>query len=305
MKKLSILISILTLSAALFAETNAGLAGSYLRMGLGAQAIAMGNSGVALSANGFAAYYNPAGIPYLDKKHLSMTYYFLSMDRQLHYVGLAIPLKPTAGLAVSWMHGGVTDIQGRDFLGNPDEMYETGEDAFILTFANAFFPKFSAGINFKILKNTLCDITATGLGFDLGFLYKPTEHVTFGLEFKDIGASYTWNTQELFEEEGGNYTETFPQIVKCGFAIQQGNDYLVIGDLEYSDKGEIQTHFGGEYNYKKLCFFRMGMNDLTPCFGMGFAYGFIANLDTRLDYAVALGMVGEGTTHVFSWEFKF
>ena len=62
------------LSATLFAETNAGLAGSYLRMGLGAQAIAMGNSGVALSANGFSAYYNPAGIPYLDKRHLSMTY---------------------------------------------------------------------------------------------------------------------------------------------------------------------------------------------------------------------------------------
>lgn len=307
MKKLTIILTILMLSVNAIPKTNsnAGYAGAYMRMGLGARAIAMGNSGVANSMNGFAAYYNPASLPYLSARYLSLTYYFLSMDRQLHYISIAQPLKPTAGLAVSWMHGGVKDIQGRDFLGNPDEIYETGENAIILSFANAFHKKFSVGINFKILKNTLCDISATGLGFDFGFLYRPADLLTIGLQFKDIGARYTWNTQQLFDEKGGNYTERFPQIVKLGIALRHSADFLFTGDLEYSDKHDFQIHFGGEYNVKNLLYLRMGMDNIYPTFGIGLSYGFLANMNTNLDYSLTFGTVGEGATHVFSWEFKF
>jgi len=284
---------------------NAGFAGSYLRMGLGARAVAMGDAAVANPQDGFGVYYNPAGLPYLKNKHLSVTYSFLSLDRQSHFVGLAFPLKPTAGLGISWLHAGVKDIVGRTMTGMPDETYATGEDVFILSFANAFLPRLSFGLNFKILRNNLLDLQATGLGFDFSVLLQPLPRFSLGLQFKDIGASYTWNTQSLFDEEGANYKERFPQILKTGIAFRPNAQYLFEGDVEISDQKVYLVHFGGEYKYRDLVYCRAGMNNKNPTFGAGLTYGFLAHTDTQLDYCYVVGVVGEGATHIFSWQFKF
>ena len=92
MKKIFIIIiSIFLISFNAYSKvgSNAGYAGSFMRMGLGARALGMGNTGVACSNNGFASYYNPAALPYLPGRHLSLTYYFLSLDREFHYAGFA------------------------------------------------------------------------------------------------------------------------------------------------------------------------------------------------------------------------
>lgn len=284
---------------------NAGYAGSFLRMGLGARSLAMGNAGVADSENGFAAYYNPAGLSFLKDRHLSTTYYFLSLDRQLHYVGLAFPLKPSAGISIAWLHAGVTDIQGRTFTGVPDEIYDTGEDVFYLSFSNAFHRRIAVGLNFKILTHNMLGLTGSGLGFDVGILLKPFDRISLGILLKDIGAGYTWNTQDLFGDRGGNYTDTFPQILKIGLAYHDNSTFTFIGDVELSDKQDYRVHFGGEYLVGDILFLRMGMDNINPTFGAGLAYGFIKNIRTQIDYSALIGIVGEGNTHVFSWEFKF
>jgi len=308
MKKIFIIIiSILLISFNAYSKvgSNAGYAGAFIRMGLGARALGMGNTGVACSNNGFASYYNPAALPYLSGRHLSLTYYFLSLDREFHYAGFALPIKPTAGVSVAWMHAGVSDIQGRTFIGTPDELYETGEDVIVLSFANSFHRKFSIGLSFKILNHTLPDLKGKGLGFDVGVLFKPIDLIVIGLQFKDISSNYTWNTQDFFEEKGSNYTEMFPQIIKVGIAVKQSDNLLIAGDVEVSDKEDYRVHFGAEYFYKELAYIRVGMNSASPTLGAGLAYGLRGNLDTHLDYCAVFGLVGEGVTHAFSWEFKF
>jgi hypothetical protein len=84
---------------------------------------------------------------------------------------------------------------------------------FLISFANAFHPQVSVGLNFKILRNQMLDISATGLGFDLGVMYRPFEWLG-GLQLKDIMSGYTWNTQDLFGEDGGNYTSIFYKWLK-------------------------------------------------------------------------------------------
>lgn len=284
---------------------NAGYAGAFLRMGLGARSTAMGNAGVASASDGFGVYYNPAGLAFMKEKHVAFTYSFLSFDRQFHFAGFSVPLEPHAGVGVSWLHAGVKNIEGRTNTGQIDEIYKTGEDVFLLSFANAFHPKIAIGLNFKILRNQMLDISATGLGFDIGVLYRPFEWFATGLQLKDIGAGYTWNTQKLFGEEGSNYTEKFPQIVKLGLAIKPNQQLVFTGDVEVSDQKVWQTHCGVEYIYRNLAYLRIGMNNQAPTFGAGLAYGFLANTDTQLDYGLVIGVAGEGTTHIFSWQFKF
>jgi hypothetical protein len=299
-------IAVLSTSPTAYSKdnTNAGYAGSYLRMGLGARSLSMGNTGVASSFDGFATFYNPAILPYLSETHFALTYYFLSFDREFHYAGLSLPLKPSAAVAVSWIHAGVSDIQGRTFTGEPDEKYETGEDAILLSFSNSFSPNFSIGMTFKILQHSLLDIKGSGLGFDVGIILKPINQITVGVQFKDITSSYNWNTQDIFSEKGGNYSDEFPQILKAGIAIQTNNWLLVAADFEASDKEYIKIHFGAECNYKNLIYLRAGISNNTPTIGGGLAYDFLGNTNTNLDYSLILGLVGEGATHVFSWEFK-
>jgi len=286
-------------------DANAGYAGAFLRMGLGARASAMGNSGVACTGDGFGIYYNPASLAFLREKQVALTYSFLSLDRQFHYAGISLPVEPQAGLGVAWLHAGVKNIEGRTSTGYVDEIYETGEDLFLISFANAFHPQVSVGLNFKILRNQMLDISATGLGFDLGVMYRPFEWLAAGLQLKDIMSGYTWNTQDLFGEEGGNYTEHFLQVVKVGLAIQPALHWMLSGDVEVSEENIWQTYCGAEYVYRNLAYLRAGMNNASPTFGAGLAYGFLANINTQLDYALLLGMVGEGTIHIFSWQFKF
>ncbi|MFA7711423.1 MAG: PorV/PorQ family protein [Candidatus Neomarinimicrobiota bacterium] len=303
--KLNLITLSLTVILAGKPNDNAGYAGAFLRMGLGARATAMGNSGVALPIDGFGVYYNPAGLAFMEEKNVAVSYSFLSLDRQFHFAGLSVPLPPNAGVGVSWLHAGVKNIEGRTSTGQIDEIYKTGEDVVLLSFANAFHPKIALGLNFKILHNQLLDIQATGLGFDIGILFQPVEWLAAGLQLKDIGAGYTWNTRDLFDAEGSNYTEKFPQIIKLGLAIKPIQQLIFTSDVEVSNQNVWQTHFGAEYFWRNLAFLRFGMNNQSPTFGVGLAYGFLANIDTQLDYALIVGAVSEGTTHIFSWQFKF
>ncbi len=306
MKKILVIILILSFCLTLSAQDldyDSGMAGSFLRMGSGARNKAMGNTGVSVLHSDAAAFYNPAILPFLKNKSFNTGFSFLSLDRQFHYIGIAVPLKPTAGLSISWIHAGVDDIQGRNSSGIPTQMYQTGEDAVMLSFANKFHPNFAFGLNLKYLRNSMIDVTATGVGFDLGLLFRIENKFAIGLQVKDIMSAYTWNTTELFEAEGSNYKEKFPLLAKLGGSYQYKN-ILFCSDLELRDNNDLKIHAGIEYVYSNIGSLRIGMNgDQLTC-GAGLSYGFLWNMSTCLDYCFEVAKAGEGNTHVFSWQFK-
>lgn len=303
---IAILIWWMGLRAAAFsADAYSAAAGAFLRMGLGARAIAMGNSGVAEAQDGLALYYNPAAIPYQTQKHFVLSYRFLPFDRLFYFTGLTFPVRPTAGVGIGWLHAGVKNIEGRNSAGYIDEVYSTGEDALVLAFANAIHPRLSFGINFKILRQELVDLVATGVGFDCGILYLPHEQLRLGIQFQDIGAGYTWNTQKLFDKEGSNYRETFPQRLKLGIAFRPQKWLSCSSDLEFFTWDERRYHAGLEYNYHDLAYLRMGFDGSSLTCGGGLTYGFILGTDTQLDYCFAWGAAGEGPSHIFTWQIKF
>ncbi|MFQ6617960.1 MAG: hypothetical protein ACE5QV_04645, partial [Fidelibacterota bacterium] len=131
----------------LYAGGGAGYAAPHLRLGLGARAIGMGNAFTAVVDDGFSIYYNPAGLPWLEKRHLSITYSFLSLDRKFGFIGYAQRIKPGAGFALGWVHAGTDNIDGRDFNGRHTEFYSESFNTFYFSFSINFLKQFSAGIN--------------------------------------------------------------------------------------------------------------------------------------------------------------
>ncbi|MEL6820965.1 MAG: hypothetical protein AAFP70_04320, partial [Calditrichota bacterium] len=115
MKRL--LCSVLILSSLVFAEGNGGFAGSFLRIGLGARGIAMGNAQVASADYGYGVYYNPGALPMLKDRQFSASFSSMSLDRKFNYVGLALPLKPFGGFNIGWINSGVNDLRAYNSVG--------------------------------------------------------------------------------------------------------------------------------------------------------------------------------------------
>jgi len=107
-----------------------GYPGQFLRMGLGARAIGMGGAFVSVADDGYAVYYNPAGLSGIQNRTISLGMRFLSLDRTFGFLGYAQHLGPSAGIGFGLVHAGVDDIERRDVTGIPFGNIPYSENAF-------------------------------------------------------------------------------------------------------------------------------------------------------------------------------
>lgn len=286
------------------AQTNAGYAGSYLRMGLGARGISMANTLPAGSRDVFGFFYNPAVLPTMDTRHFGTTYGFLPLDRVYNYIGFAMPLPPTAGIGLGWFSTGVDDIQGRNFSGQKIDKYSVRQHTYMVSFGNQFSKRFSAGVLLKLMRNDLQEVTSSGVGIDLGAIYTPLSRVKIAVAVQHLNAEFSWDTKDVYSQ-GSTVVNKFPVIYRTGAQVQVLDDLTLLGEYERSDKGAVVFRGAAEWQPIDLAQVRAGIADGEIRFGGGLQYGFIGSIDTALDYAVAFGRAGEGTSHFFSWSFQF
>lgn len=305
------------------AGSNAGTAGAFLRMGLGARALAMGDVGVAIPGNGYGIFYNPASLPYLEKKTVLTTYNYLSLDRHLNFIGFATPLHPpaaesgktlSAGLGIGWINAGPGELEGRDTDGNPIGTFENSENAFYFSFALRLADRIAVGFSPKVLYNSFPDLTeeeslsATRLGFDAGILVNPWRELYLGAQARHINAQYRWDTSTIWGDDGTTITDEFPRIYRCGAAYYFDFGLLLAGEFETSDQEDNQIHAGAEYSFKPTgpyCFdLRAGYDDKDLAFGFGFGF-LIWKLRGQLDYAYQIQDVPPYDSQVISFSVSF
>ena len=293
------------------AQDWAGQSGGFLRMGMTARSIAMGGGFTAELDNSFVTFHNPAWASFLTRKYVGSSYTNLSLDRRLAATSISMSLPPTAGVGISWISAGVTDIQGRTSAGEKSSMMQTSENTIMISFAQRIQPWFSVGANFKILKYDLPitnsdQVSGSGIGFDLGFLIKSGEYMTFGFVVQDFTSSYQWDTNAIFTQ-GGPYKDDFPTIYRFGSRFNN-KGLKVIGDIglitNHSDYVNILPRVGVEYGLLHKYYFRGGYGNARLAFGVGYGYGLFKDNDSSIDYSFSLdGAVQTG--HTISYAFNF
>ncbi|MBC8279012.1 MAG: PorV/PorQ family protein [FCB group bacterium] len=310
----ALLISIFSIRYPALAETNGGYAGAFLRMGMGAEALAQGDAFVARAVNGYSAYYNVAGLAFLENRVFTTSYSHLALDRSLNFMSVAFPLKPTAGVSVSWINAGVTNIDGRDFDGNHYGDLEFFENAFMFGFSNRFSDYVSAGIGVKIMYDLYPEmleddkaLKSTGVGFDFGLMVRPLKELSIGLQVRDINAKNSWDTSEYWSE-GLTKNDEFPTIYKIGAAYSPIPGLTAEYDFEMSSQDVVEHHFGFEFAVifkpERSFFLRAGYDHDVPAFGFGYMFP-IKNLSSRLDAAYVLENIAPDDTMIFSWSLYF
>jgi hypothetical protein len=322
--KIIFILSVLylfTVVAAVHADDGI-LAGAFLRMGLGARANAMGNAFTAVAEGPVAAYYNPAGIPFLEKREIMLSYRFLSLDRNFNYIGFATGVRPkveegskelalNGGLALSWIHAGVDNIDGRDFAGNHYQDFSNSEHAFALSFGVMPIKNMLAiGLTGKVLYNRFPDmgdknatISNAGLGVDLGILFKPLPILSLGLTIKNINAKYSWKTDKLWEKDIDKI-DRFPSTLRGGIALRYPYPWLLIAaDIEKNNQQDMKYYIGTEALFQDKFAARAGLNDGSLTIGGGYLFQLFSR-PVQIQYAFVTKKYDAASEHIFSWVFN-
>ena len=276
---------------------NAGTrAMTFLKIGVGAEAMGMGESQVAATDDLYASYWNPAGLTRLQKPQIALMHneWFAGINHE--FVGFALPLGNvgTVGASASYLSFG--ELQGRDRDGNETTVFRPYDLALILSYARGFGDSLAFGTNAKFLREQIADETGTGIAFDFGGLYT----------FQEIPLSLGFNAQHVgprvqFIEEAFGLPFTF----RLGVAYRLWSDALMLTmDIIRPSDNDVATGVGAAYTIGNILQLRTGYkykiggNDLGAMSGLTGGFGLTLR-QFQIDYAlVPFGVLG--LTHRFS-----
>lgn len=201
-------------------------AGPFFRMGLGARSVAL--PAQTADRSGLASpYLNPALAPFQPSQGVELSAGLLAFDRTFESVQVAAPLRPKSGFAAGVVHGGVSNIDGRDASGFPTDgpteagTYESDEYAFFAAFGTQFSERVSAGLGLRLYRNELFPgvQAPTAIGVALGASAQVTDRVSLGLAVDDLFARYEWNGVGTVQAGATDY---FPTRMRSGLAVTAG-----------------------------------------------------------------------------------
>ena len=276
---------------------NAGTrAMTFLKIGVGAEAMGMGESQVAATDDLYASYWNPAGLTRLEKPQIALMHneWFAGINHE--FVGFALPLGNvgTVGASASYLSFG--ELQGRDREGNETTVFRPYDLALILSYARGFGDSLAFGTNAKFLREQIADETGTGIAFDFGGLYT----------FQEIPLSLGFNAQHVgprvqFIEEAFGLPFTF----RLGVAYRLWSEALMLTiDIIRPSDNDVATGVGAAYTIGNILQLRTGYkykiggNDLGAMSGLTGGFGLTLR-QFQIDYAlVPFGVLG--LTHRFS-----
>ena len=261
-------ISVLLLTALMATTASAqNFADPWLRMGVGAKAMAMGTAQTAAAEDATAAYWNPAALATLRRFEASLMYTAgMKAERNYNYVGAALRFDGIGTFGLSWLNAGITGIPTRQ--GNtaaPDGSLDVSNNAFQLSYARTLGNGFAFGVSGKYLQEDLAD--NDGYGVDGGILFKPWEELQFGAMVRDIA--------------GKHGDDDVPFEGRLGIGLWAWRSFLITSDLIKVQNQEATAALGGAYHFdindNTNFYLAAGMNDLLHdqrAFTAGFGIGF-------------------------------
>lgn len=298
-------------------------AGEFISIGVGGRALGLGSAYAAIANDVTAGYWNPAGL-----SHITYPEIILMHDERFgnlmnyDYGAVALPYGSNASVGISVMRMGIDGIPDtRDALidytggGILDDAARLDYDritehswadwAVYLTYSMRRSERFSYGFNVKLVRRDFMEFHATGIGFDVGFMYNPTGNLFLGVNAQDITTTLVaWNTGTndlisptlkigsgyMFEALGGRFLPLLDLDVR--FENRRIASNMSFGPVS------VDFHGGLEFSVRNLFALRAGYNDLgNVTMGAGIS---LPKLDLDYSFAEFGGTEGLGNTHRIS-----
>jgi len=295
-------------------------------MGFGPRGIGMGNAFSAVTEGNLSTYYNPALSAFQNGNSFLASYSFLSLDRSLNFLSFTRKFdlfsksdpsapKAAAGVSAGLINSGVSNIDGRDYSGNPTGELSTSQNMFFLGVSNRFSEKFAIGITAKFYHYSLYqNISSSAFGLDIGALYRISNYFNLAFVLTDLNTKYKWDSSPLYQQDGTTTQDKFPLLKKIGLAYQNNKLGLII-DAEF-ESSNAQTNIlrgGIEYNIYQNFFLRGGIDQFNlsnkdfpakPSLGFSYFYN-LDNMKIGIEYAFMIEEYSPSDRHIIGLNIVF
>jgi len=259
-------------------------AGQFLKIGVGARALAMGSAFSSVSGDAASLYWNPAGLSRLKKNEIILDHQDWVLDVDLDFVGASFRTPfGTIGAAVSAMYMGEMEVTTTHNPEGTGEKFSIGSMMGQLTFSKLLTDRFSFGISTKYIQETIYNSKATGLAIDLGTLYHTQiDGLNMGMSISNYGTKMKMEGRDLLlqteidpslESDPTNINANFqtdqfelPLIFRFGLSytklLPRGFDLLIAADALHPNDNSESINLGSELAYKDFLFVRSGVANL-------------------------------------------
>ncbi|MBI3292961.1 MAG: PorV/PorQ family protein [Elusimicrobia bacterium] len=276
---------------------------NFLKIGVGARAVAMGEAYTAAADDAFAPAWNPAGLSRLNYQEIGFMHNEFIQDVRYEYLSYARPMPDRGTFAGSLSYVTVGDIQGYDPAGGATGKLSASDLVVAASWGYPWtvrLPGLDTGVTLKLLNKRLDQQSATGIMADLGFRYQ-LPRPTWMTRLHVGGVAQHLGPGLKFIRE----TSPTPRTFKLGLAGSFLHDSLLVAwDLALPRDNSLLTAFGAEYRFRDLLALRMGYKTRDDL-DRGLSYGIgLGNSQLHLDYAfVPFGILGQ--THRVSLGVRF
>lgn len=273
---------------------------SFLNIGVGARALAMGGAATALSDDANALYWNPAGLAALDKREFTASHAALAQTARHDFGAFAAPT--SAGtFAAGFTYLSQDSISGRDAAGAPTGDFNASDAAASLGFGRKT-ELADLGAAVKYVRSHIGAAEAQTFALDAG-ARKTWDAVSIGAALRNAGPGLKFD----------NERNDLPLRLALGAAWRPAGGHAVAAEWTQSPRGAGSDFgVGGEFQALSGVFLRGGYTTQTSLpGGSGFdaARGLTLGVGLRqqdwsVDYAaVPMGELGGTHRFTFAWRF--
>jgi len=282
----------------------------FLKLGVGARGVAMGESFAAVANDASALHFNPAGLVQFTQNEVvaAHTEYVAELRHEFFGVVYHFTGEDALGLSVTSLHTEDMEITTETQPAGTGRYFSFGDMALGLSYARKMTDQFSFGITLRYVDETLDVLHMRSFMVDLGTYYWTGLGSTrFAVVIANFGADAS--PSGSVPGPGGSPIEEFqtfslPTVFRLGIAIDpiDSEDHLLTASLQLDHPNDNAEHIrlGLEYSWRRMVFARLGIKrtvdqavfgeDLTTAesYALGFGVRVPLSLSTiGADYALS------------------
>jgi hypothetical protein len=256
-------------------DLRTGTAGAQeLRVPYGSRGTAMGGAVVANAHGIESMFWNPAGLASLEGTEAMFSYLPYIADIDQNFVGIATSIEDfgTIGAGAKVMSIGDMVETTDAFPDGTGRIFNPSLTVINLTYAKSLTANVSFGVTTMFINENIHEVSASGLAFDVGFMYDPGWNgVRMGLTMKNYGSEMEYSGRGFERNLNGVRPATpnaasfdLPASINIGISydlIDNGENFAQLaGNFRSNSFSSDLFQSGFEYGFKGLYFLRAGYN---------------------------------------------
>lgn len=286
-------------SSGLYAQNdgsgNTGMA--FLKLGVGARAIAMGEAYSSIAEDATAYIYNPARLNFGVSSNVSLMHNISVQDLNTDYIASKFYVSDKVTLAIGFYTTSINNIEIRNIPGAAIDNFDSRNLSTGISLGYLINPNISIGVTGKFLFEKIYVDEASGLGFDFGTNYSKN-NFSFAFVISNLGSMNELKLQ----------SSKLPTSVRFGGSYKYSKNKLGLtfglDGYKVLDGGKFHVLAGGEAGFNEFVFLRLGYQTSYDSRGFSTGIGFKYKTLT-IDYAFVPYTNGFGTSNAFSLGINF